>query len=267
MTFGHNESDLRTGATAAGRHIDIVSALKQTELFAGLPDSVLNNAANRTTARQLKPGEVLFSEHDSASGLYVVVRGELRSIRQNQEGREQVLSTERAGAILAASPVFNGGTFYSTTIAETRSDVLCIPTNAVHALCREHPELLWNLARVFANKVRHYAELIETLALRNVDQRLAQYLLSMCKERGVPHEGGCVVEITSTQTEIASRIGSTREVTCRALARLQKSGFIRMTGARLLTVPDERALGSFAGIEHDLEGSPRVISELSSDIA
>jgi CRP-like cAMP-binding protein len=214
----------------------------------------------------LAAGEVLFSEHDSASGLYVVVMGELRSVRQDSKGREQVLSTERPGAILAAAPVFNGGNFYSTTIADTDAQVLCIPTPDMHELCRQHPELLWNVARTFAHKVRDFAELIETLALRNVDQRLAQHLFTMCQERGVGHEQGCIVEITITQAEMASRVGSTREVICRALARLQKSGLIRMTGARLLSVPNVRVLARFAGVEHELE-EPRAISELSSEMA
>lgn len=164
---------------------DKIAALREAELFRNLSDSVLRTITASTITRHLKRGEILYSEHDEASALYVVCNGELRSIRQNVDGREQVLSTEWAGAILAAVAVFNGGKFYSTMIADTDSEILCIGKRDMHELCQKHTELLWNLGRLLAHKVRHSADLIETLALRNVDQRVAQHLLTVCQQRGV----------------------------------------------------------------------------------
>lgn len=244
---------------------DKIAVLRDTELFGSLTDDVLKKIAGCAATRQLSRGRVLVSENDEASGLYVVTRGEIRSTRQNIGGREQVLSTERAGAVLAAVPVFNGGKFYSTLIADTKAEVLYIEKNQVHELCREHTELLWNLARVLGHIVRHHAELIETLALRNVEQRVAQHLLAVARERGVPIGDGCVFELTLTRTEIASRIGSTREVVSRALTHLHKSGLIQMEGRRLVTIPNMRALIASESAEQKLE-KPKLISELSSEI-
>src|SRR5579875_3588954 len=249
-------------ASEPRKSVDRLVALRKADLFQGLSETALKEAAKRAAIRRFSPGELLFSEHQEASGLYVVVEGKLRSIRQNREGREQVLSTEGPGAILAAVPVFNGGRFYSTMVADTDVLALCIEARAMHELCREHTELLWNLARVLAHKVRHYAELIEVLALRNVDQRVAQHLLTSCHERGVRNGESGVLELTMTRAEMASRVGSTREVVCRALAHLQKAGFIRMKGARVLTILDMRALRKFAGSEEGLE-EPGLVSELS----
>lgn len=246
--------------------IDKVAVLQQTDLFGSLPDDLLQKIAGCAIVRQLGRGQVLFSEHDEASGLYVVARGEIRSIRQSADGREQVLSTEKRGAVLAAVPVFNGGKFYSTTIADSVAEVLCIEKRDVHELCRQHTQLLWNLARVLAHKVRHYAELVEMLALRNVEQRVAQYLLTVAQERGVRVGEGCVLELTLTRPEIASRLGSAREVVSRALTHLQQSGLIQMQGRRLLNILSLPALGMFAGTEHPMEDK-RLVSGLSSELA
>lgn len=158
------------------KSLDKVAALRKTDLFGNLSDPVLRTVAGCTIGRHLQRGEILYSEHEEASALYVVCDGELRSIRQNVDGREQVLSTERVGAILAAVPVFNGGKFYSTMIADSDSEILYIEKRDVHDLCRKHTEILWNLARVLAHKVRHCAELIETLAL----EMWISELLSTC---------------------------------------------------------------------------------------
>lgn len=248
------------------KSLDKIEALRKTALFGSFPEGILKSIASRAIARRLEAGQILFSEYDQASGIFVVVRGRLRSVRQNRAGREQVLSTEEAGAILAMVPVFNGGNFYSTIIADSASLVLRIETRDMHEFCREHTEVFWSVAKVLAHKVRHHAELIETLALRNVNQRVAQYLLSTCQERGVYGGGSCVIELTMSQAELASRVGSTREVVNRAFGELQQRGLIQIKGVRLLTVPDMGALGKFAGREHSLEQA-KLVSELSSEMA
>lgn len=228
-------------------NVDKAGSLRQTKLFAGLPEEVLQKAAARAAILRLSRGEMLYSEHEEAAGLFVVVEGELRSIRQNLDGREQVLSTERSGATLSEVPVFNGGKYFSTVIADAPSVVLCIHHKDVHQICREHPELLWNVARVLSHQVRHCAELIESLALRNVDQRLALFLLTVVQDRAVRAGEGVVFELTLTRPEIASRVGSVREVVSRSLSHLHEIRLIELRGKRLVIVPNVNALREFAG--------------------
>lgn len=232
---------------------DKIAALRNTALFGNLDDSVLRVIAARASSRQLERDEVLYCEHDPVLALFVVSAGELRLTRQNIEGREQVLSTDGPGLVLAAVPIFDGGEFYGTAIADTHSEILSIDKRDVYELCRQYPQILWNLARILAKELRHSAQTIESLALRNVDQRVAQYLLSVCQKRGVESGGVCLVEITMSRAEIATRLGSTREVVSRAFSHLENRGLIHMQGRRLMTIPDTRALSAFAGEEPPLE--------------
>ncbi|HEX4808393.1 MAG TPA: Crp/Fnr family transcriptional regulator [Bryobacteraceae bacterium] len=231
---------------------DRVAALRQSDFFASLTDDLLKKIAEFAVVRHLERGQILFSEYDKASGLYVVISGELRSVRQSADGREQVLSTERAGAILAAAPVLTEGKFFSTVIADTSADVLRIEKRHFYELCNEHTELLWKLATALAHKVRRYAELIETLALQNVEQRLARYLLTVAQDRGIRLGDGCTFELTLTRAETASRLGSAREVISRAFTHLNRAGLIHMEGRRLVVIPNIQALGKFAGVQHEL---------------
>jgi CRP-like cAMP-binding protein len=246
--------------------IDKVAALRKSEVFRSLPEDLLYKVSALAVPRQLNRGQILFSEHDQASGVYVVVRGEFRSVRQSLDGREQVLSTERAGATLAAVAVFNDGKFYSTMIADAGAEVICIAKRDMFQLCREHPEILWRIAKLLADTVRHHAELIETLVFRNVEERLAQHLLTIARQRGVAVGDGCAFEMTLTRTEIAGRLGSVREVVSRAFTHLQETGLIRLDGQRLMTIPDMRALQQFAGAAHALPDG-KLVSEISSELA
>jgi CRP/FNR family transcriptional regulator len=227
--------------------LDKLSALRSTAIFAGIPDNVLLSAIESSITRKVNRSQVLYSEHDEASALYVVARGRLRSVRLSHNGKEQVLSTEGPGSVLNAVALFDGGNFYSTVIADTASEVLVIGKRNMLDLCRRYPELLWNVSRMLALKLRHSAEVIENLSLRQVDQRVAQYLLTVCEQRGsIVHES-CVVELTMNRSEIASRLGSTREVISRAFSQLERAKLIKMEGSRLVMIPNRDALRTFAG--------------------
>lgn len=230
--------------------VDKTEALRKTELFSSLPEDVLHKVAALTTIRRLERGEMLYSEHDEATGLFIVAAGRVRSIREGFDGREQVLSAERSGAILSETSVFGGGQYFSTVLAEVPSLVLCIPHREIRRICDEHPELLWKVAKVLSRRVRLYAELIESLALRNVDQRLALFLLGVLADRAVDARAAMEFELPLTRSEIAARIGSVREVVSRSLSHLHEIKLIDLRGKRSVIVLDIQALREFAGAIH-----------------
>src|ERR1043165_9322067 len=80
---------------------DKVAALRATVLFGSLTNEELRALASLCTELKLAREEVLFIAGEEARGLYVVVSGAVRAFRAGADGREQVIHTERAGAILA----------------------------------------------------------------------------------------------------------------------------------------------------------------------
>jgi CRP/FNR family transcriptional regulator len=226
--------------------IDKVAALGRTPLFKELDAELLSALATRAVERRFRKGELLFVAGEEARGLYVIVEGSVRAFRESADGREQVIHVERAGATVAEVPVFDDGVFPSSVAAETDSTLLFIDKRDVRNLCREHPQIALAALKVLAARLRRCAELVETLSLREVGQRLARLLLAEARARGERTEGGLDFTLVLTNQQIAARVGSVREVVSRALARLQQDGLVKLEGRRL-SIPDERALASYAG--------------------
>jgi CRP/FNR family transcriptional regulator, cyclic AMP receptor protein len=231
-----------------------ISLFRNAGLFRGLTREVVTRAADLAISSHLNPGQILFYEHERASGLYVVSRGELRSIRQDAEGREQTLATASRGAVLGLAALFSGETFFSTMVADSTVEVFCIEKHDFHQLCREDTGLLRNAVQMLAEQIREFAEIIESLALRSVEQRVAEHLALVADGRGTRSGKTCLVELRLTRTGIASRIGSAREVVSRAFTHLEERGLIHVTSRRLLTIPDMPALSEFAGIASRSDG-------------
>ena len=227
---------------------DKIAALRRTALFNELDEDTLRALAARAIERRFQKDELLFVAGEEAHGLYVIVEGAVRAFRESADGREQVIHVERAGASFAEVPVFDDGAFPSTVAAETDSVLLFIDKRDVRNLCLEHPQIALAALKVLAGRLRRCAELVETLSLREVGQRLARFLLAEARARGVRTKDGFEVTLTVTNQQIAARVGSVREVVSRALTRLQQDGLVALKGRRL-SIPDEEALSAYAGEE------------------
>lgn len=224
---------------------DKIAALRRTALFSELAEDELRALARCAVERRLARDEVLFVAGDEAQGLFVIVAGALRAFRVGADGREQVIHVERAGATIAELPVFDDKPYPSTVAAEEETIVLLLAKHEVKALCLQHPQITLAALKQLAARLRKCADLVETMALREVDQRLARWLLNEAQARGQRTAAGLEIRLTLTNQQIAARIGSVREVVSRALARLQNNELIALDGRRIV-INDETALSSFA---------------------
>lgn len=226
--------------------IDKISPLRKTALFGALDEKALRVLAERAVEQRLARGEVLFIAGEEAQGLYVIVEGAVRAFRESLDGREQVIHVERAGATIAEVPMFDDGTYPSTAAAEEDSVILFIDKRDVRSLCLSHPDIAIAALKLLAGRLRRCAELVEALSLHEVDHRLARLLLDEARTRGKRKDNQVSFELALTNQQIASRIGTVREVVSRALSRLQQNELIHLSG-RVVTIINEEALSVFAG--------------------
>jgi CRP/FNR family transcriptional regulator len=224
--------------------IDKIEALRRTPLFAELEPEQLRLLADRAIEHKLAKGEILFLAGDPARGLFVIAEGAVRAYRVGADGREQVIHVESAGATLAEVPLFDEGAYPSTAAGEEDSIVLLLPKQEVRRLFLEHPEIAMTALKVMARRLRNCAALVETLSLHDVDRRLARFLLHELRAHGVRSGRSLRMDFPLTHQQVASRIGTVREVASRAFSRLQQGSLIRVENKAVI-IPDEPALAAY----------------------
>lgn len=218
-----------------------VSTLAKAALFRDLPEKVVAELATHAVERKIRQGQILFSANDPAGGLYIVLSGSVRAFRENVEGREQTIHVERSGGILAEVAVFDGGSYPSNAIAEEDSEVLFLATADVRHFMLRHPQAALTALAIMAKKLRAVASLAEQLALKDVNQRLATLLLEEA-HRVVPNvQDGLSFSLPLSHSQLASRLGSVREVVTRGLQKMVQQGIIEVRGHRIVVL-DAKAL-------------------------
>jgi CRP/FNR family transcriptional regulator len=215
--------------------------LAKVPIFAGLNETELGFLVQRALARHFSAGELIFGEGEPCSGMYVVESGHVRIFKSSPGGREQVLSIDGPGSSIAELPVFDGGNYPASTIAVDDAILLFISKQDFHALCLAQPEVALKVLRVVGARLRRLVGIIEELSFTTVRHRLAALLLRMARS----HQKDGVKEVSITlpgsNQELASQIGTVRELVSRNLSRLQAEGLIRMEG-RTVVLCDLKAL-------------------------
>ena len=215
--------------------------LKDTPLFAALNETELASLASRCGVRSYAGGELIFSEGEPCSGLYILVTGRVRIFKTSASGREQVLSVEGPGASVAELPVFDGGPYPASVSALEPTEALFVSRSDLRAMCLEKPEVALKLLQVVGARLRRLVGIIEELSFTTVRHRLISWILRQTKTEGRPSAEGVVFTLQASHQELATHIGTVRELVTRNLARLQAQRFIEING-REITILDREGL-------------------------
>jgi len=208
--------------------------LAQVGLFTGLSEEELNFLAQRAVARKISSGEMVFGEGEPCTGMYVVESGHIRIFKSSAGGREQVLSIDGPGGSMAELPVFDGGNYPASASAIENSTLLFISKQDFNALCLAHPQVALKVLRVVGARLRRLVGIIEELSFTTVRHRLAAFLVRLAKREGTRTADGIELTLPASNQELASQIGTVRELVSRNLSRFQSEKLIQMDGRRVV---------------------------------
>lgn len=221
-----------------------LTALKKTLLFRSLSEPQLEPLARCCRWLHLQPNDLLFSAGEASQALFVVVRGRTRAFRHGADGREQIMHEDGPGATFPEVAVFDDGPYPSSVVAVEESHLLMIPKGEVRKFCLSQPEAALAALEVLSRRLRRATGMVEDLALREVGQRVAEYLLLEARNSESTQNEKAVVQLRHSNQELADLVGSVREVVSRAFSRLQKEKWIRKTGRRV-EILDPEALEAY----------------------
>lgn len=215
--------------------------LAKAPLFSGLSEAEMAFIASRVVPRKFVPGEIVFNEGDACSGLFVVASGHIRIYKTSASGREQVLSIDGPGSSVAELPVFDGGNYPASVASVDDSTLLFVSKQDFRELCLTHPQVALKVLRVVGARLRRLVGIIEELSFTTVRHRLAAVLLRLAHKEGERTENGIAITIPDNNQELASQIGTVRELVSRNLSRMQSEGLIEIEG-RTVTIRDLKAM-------------------------
>lgn len=183
-------------------------------------------------------GRTIIEKGQDVSGAYFVLGGRLRVYSLLPGGKEATLYLIEPGetCVLALNSLFNDLLYPAWVATDLASTVAVIPGRVYRTLFATEPAIQDLTVRTLSTLVFRLMAELDTVHACTLEQRLAGLLLVRASGRGV---------VRLTQQEIASHMGTTREVVARLTSRMAARGWIA-TGRGQISLMDRHALAETA---------------------
>jgi len=205
----------------------VEAALAKADLMAALSDATRLRLAKQGVPCTVDPGKLLFAKGDKGDALYVLLEGEVEVRTSTEAGKDIRLASLKPHALIGEMAVLDGGVRSADICAIRRSRFLRIGRDQAIAALESEPRALLKLIAEMSRRLRHADSALEDAHTLDLGGRLALRLLE---------EAGDSAAVTLTQTELARRIGASREKVNRKLHEWAEEGWINMgrAGIKLL---------------------------------
>lgn len=197
-----------------------------TSWIAGTPYASVLDSTSRAALDALKPqlikaGTVLFRPSDEAFGFVLTISGRINVYLNSRTGRELLLYAIEPGQTCVQTTLGMLGSqpYSGEAIAESDVVAVIVPPEVFERLVAISGAFRSFVFRTFGDRLGEITHLLEMVAFVKVERRLAQWLL-------VQADGQNVIRVT--HNEIASAIGSAREVVSRRLEALAERGIVSL---------------------------------------
>jgi CRP/FNR family transcriptional regulator len=181
----------------------------------------------------------VFREGQTCVGFYIVQSGAINVHRVNAAGKEQVIHVFRAGESFAEASLTMESGYPADARALEPSQVVLVPKSGFFALLRRHPELAIRMVAAMSMHLRAIIGQLEDLTMRDVETRLANWLVKRCpdKQSNKPF----IVELSITKRALAAELGTVSETFSRTLAKFRDQKLLSVKG-RSITVANPAQL-------------------------
>jgi CRP/FNR family transcriptional regulator len=198
-----------------------------------LDPGVKDMLVRRSTVITVPKDTVIFGPGKSPENLLLMLEGTVRVQQLAENGREIVLYRVHAGesCVLTTACLLAYEDYSAEGIAETEVSAVAIPRTVFDDLVANSPEFRNFVFTAYSKRITDLFLVIEEIAFRRMDIRLAQKLLELAKDG----------RVEATHQQMAAELGTAREVVSRQLSEFQRRdwvaqarGEIRILNARAL---------------------------------
>jgi len=184
-------------------------------------DDVVRQLFDSSAVISLPEKNTVFHQGDACENYLVILHGRVKVFTRAENGREILLYRLSQGdsCVLTTSCLFGNKNYPAEGSTETDVIALAIPSARFNDALQQSITFREIVFSAFSSHLSELIELVEEVAFGKIDVRLAKLLLSQRDENNT---------ITSTHQNIATELGSAREVISRQLKELETKGFIKI---------------------------------------
>jgi len=193
----------------------MTSDINTTEF--SIDSTLLEKLKKEGSIKTFSPDTVIIDENDYVKYVPIVLRGSIKVIKLDEEGREILLYYIKPGesCVMSFLSATCNGASKIKAVVEEEAEVLILPVHKATELIRENPQWIQFIFELYNRRFEELLSVVNAIAFQKVDVRLWELLKT--KVRVLKTE-----ELNITHQQIADDLGTAREVVSRLLKQLER---------------------------------------------
>jgi CRP/FNR family transcriptional regulator len=202
--------------------------IKNISLFSELSADELEAINRSIVKKKFAKDQIVLSEEDTSRYMYLVYEGKVRVVKQNGEGREQIIALHKKGDYFGEMSLLDGKTAPATVIAHDAAVIGLLSKKDFEQHILWHEKVRDKIIDLLCAQLRDSWAIIKIISFDNAEQRIMAVLDRLQELYGVKDDLGVIINIKLTQQQIANYASVSRETTTRILNRLQREDVLQM---------------------------------------
>lgn len=219
---------------------DPFTCLEEVDLFADLTGAEIEAMHLMVPERRFRPGELVYSQAQPVTALFILKTGRVRVFRVAEDGRALTMAILEPGAVFGEM-LLVGQQMYDNYAEAIEDSTICqLTAEEVERYLLADPRIAVRISRLLGEQVARLEDRLLDLALRPLSARAAKTLLALAEAAPEPRFGPAP-PLRLTHEQLAGLLGATREATSKTMADFAAHGLIRQGRGRIV-VKDTDAL-------------------------
>lgn len=219
---------------------------KKVPIFWSLSEEEILKIAKMTKHVQYKKGQVLLHEGEKSDTLFIVNSGKVKVSKYTVDGKEQILYILTSGEFFGELHLFNQDEENNFSVSAIEDTMICqLTKHEMDVIMEENSEIAVKLLKAVTKRLAHTENLVQNLATKDPEVRIAHMLLEFSRKFGTKENNGILINLPITREEVASYVGVARETISRKFSKFENLGLISLSGNKQLLVKNQVALQEY----------------------
>ncbi len=201
--------------------------IKKIPLFEDLSGEELKDAIKYMQVKTFKRNEYLFFEEEAEPGVYILVEGLIKLLKETHDARIVIVRLVYPGDVfgwIEWGKKAPKNTYSAKAMIDSKT--LYISNKDFINLAIKHPAIAIKMTCEATATLLHSYETLKSIAGGKVEERIAKVLLEIADRIGKKYDDVIVIDAPLTRLDIAEMTGTTVETTIRVMSKWKKQGII-----------------------------------------
>jgi CRP-like cAMP-binding protein/CheY-like chemotaxis protein len=189
----------------------------------------LSKAIAQRKMRSIKKKQVIYYEGDSIAGIYLVVRGKVKTFKLTPDGRELMVGIYTDDQYFGIPSLLLNEPHAETAEAMEDSTICMLPKELMEELLNKYPDIGRQFIKILSNNLLDREQQLLQLAYFSVRKRLAEVLIRLYKQE----QSSDPLNIKVSRDNLAALAGMATETVSRILSDFKAENIIERKGSHI----------------------------------